>query len=260
MKKTFLALLITGFAANAQTTEVPVIYAPTEVPKPGQMKPDMTEFWEPAVPVISAGKTNADAPSDAIVLFNGTNLSEWVAYKDGGAAPWTVKDGYMEVKPGSGDIKTVRKFTDCQLHIEWASATEIKAVSQGRSNSGVFFQDRYEIQILDNYQNRTYANGQAGSIYKDIPPLVNPIKPTGEWNTYDIIYKAPRYKPNGKVDAPATVTVLFNGVLVQNNSIIAGLTLYIGVHHYPEAHGEDVIKLQDHGDKVRFKNIWIRPL
>jgi hypothetical protein len=252
-----LALSVVITSAMGQTSPV---YAPKEVPKPMEMKPEMTEFWEPAVPVITPGKTVSDAPSDAKVLFDGKNLNSWKSDKTGGAAEWTVKDGYFEVAADKGDIKTKDLFTDCQLHIEWSAPIEIKGVSQGRGNSGVFFQEKYEVQVLDNYENRTYANGQAGSLYKDTPPLVNPIKKPGDWNVYDIIYRAPRFKANGKLDAPATVTVLFNGVLVQNNTTLLGLTQYIGVHQYPAAHGAGAIKLQDHGNPVRFRNVWIREL
>ena len=255
-----LSLLSCKTIAQNSTPETPAIYAPTVVPKPGEMKPEMTEFWEPAVKIITPGKAISDAPSDAIVLFDGTNLAEWLVDKTGVPAAWTIKDGYMEVKPGAGDIKTKRAFSDCQLHVEWASPEKIVGVSQGRGNSGVFLQTFYEVQVLDNYNNRTYANGQAGSLYKDTPPLVNPIRKTGEWNTYDIIFKAPRFKADGRVDAPGEVTVLFNGVVVQANTKLLGVTQYIGVHAYPAAHGDLPIKLQDHGNPVRFRNIWIRPM
>ena len=227
-----------------------------------KMKPEMTEIWEPEVRVVTPGKTNSDAPSDAIVLFDGKNLNQWVSQKDiTKPAPWkVVNDEYFEVTPGSGNIQTKMKFGDCQLHIEWKSPEVIQGAGQGRGNSGVFLQNRYEIQVLDSYNNRTYNNGQAGSIYKDHPPLVNVTKSPLEWNTYDIIYRAPRFKADGRLDSPATVTVLHNGVVVQDHATIAGLTLYIGLHNYPEAHGEDVISLQDHGNLNRFRNIWIRRL
>ncbi|MFN8355350.1 MAG: DUF1080 domain-containing protein [Spirosomataceae bacterium] len=251
------ALVMLSLAATAQTRGISTPPAKS----PMDMKPEMTEIWEPEVRVVTPGKTNADPPSDAIVLFDGKDLSQWVSAKDGSPAKWAVKDGYMEVVPGTGDIKTKLKFGDCQLHIEW-SAPDNAPNDQGqmRGNSGVFFQDRYELQVLDNYQNRTYRNGQAGSIYKDHAPLVNPIRKPDEWNTYDVIYTAPRFKPDGSLDYPARITVLFNGVLVQNNVTIAGLTNYIGLHFYPQAHGEDVIHLQDHDCKPQFRNIWIRRL
>lgn len=224
------------------------------------MKPEMTEIWEPEVRVVTPGKTAADAPSDAIVLFGGKDLSQWVMAKDGSPAKWEIKDGYFEVLPGSGDVKTKMKFGDCQLHIEFSAPDDVKGDGQGRGNSGVFFQDRYELQVLDSYNNRTYRNGQAGSIYKDHAPLVNAMRGPLEWNNYDVIYTAPRFKADGTLDAPARITVLHNGVLVQNNATINGLTLYIGLHNYPNAHGEDVIKLQDHGNRTQFRNIWLRKL
>lgn len=224
------------------------------------MKPEMTEIWDPEVRVVTPGKTAADAPSDAIVLFGGKDLSQWVSAKDGSPAKWEVKDGYFEVLPGSGDIKTKMKFGDCQLHLEFSAPDEVKDNGQGRGNSGVFFQDRYELQILDSYNNRTYRNGQAGSIYKDHAPLVNAMRSPLEWNTYDVVYTAPRFKADGSLDYPARITVFHNGVLVQNNATINGLTLYIGLHNYPNSHGEDVIKLQDHGNRTQFRNIWIRKL
>jgi len=235
--------------------------SPPEV-SPMPMKPEMTEIWEPEVPVVSPGKTLGEAPSDAIILFNGQNLDQWVSQRDATKpAPWKIVDNdHMEVVPGSGGIQTKLKFGDCQLHIEFSAPDEVASVGQGRGNSGVFFQNRYELQILDSYQNRTYRNGQAGSIYKDHAPLVNAMRSPLEWNTYDVIYTAPRFKPNGSLDAPARITVLHNGVLIQNNVTINGLTLYIGLHNYPEAHGEDVISLQDHGNKTQFRNIWLRKL
>ena len=171
-----------------------------------------------------------------------------------------VNNDYFEVVPDSGDIQTIMKFGDCQLHIEWSAPDEVVDGGQMRGNSGVFLQNRYELQVLDSYNNRTYSNGQAGSIYKDHPPLVNAMKSPLEWNIYDVIYTAPRFKANGLIDAPARITVFHNGVVVQNNTTINGLTLYMGLHNYPESHGEDVISHQDHGCKTQFRNIWLRRL
>ncbi|MCR9063774.1 MAG: DUF1080 domain-containing protein [Cytophagales bacterium] len=234
---------------------------PPEV-SPMPMKPEMTEIWEPEVTVVTPGKKLGDAPSDAIILFDGSSLDQWVSQNDPTKpAPWTiVNNDHFEVKPGSGGIQTKMKFGDIQLHIEFSAPDKVEGVSQGRGNSGVFLQNRYELQILDSYQNRTYRNGQAGSIYKDVAPLVNAMRSPLEWNTYDIIYTAPRYKASGAVDYPARITVLHNGVLIQNNTTIAGLTNYIGLHMYPDAHGDDVIALQDHGNKTQFRNIWLRKL
>lgn len=229
---------------------------------PMPMKPEMTEIWEPEVPVVTPGKNPGDAPSDAIILFNGENLDQWVSKKDPSKpAPWKIVDKtHMEVVPGSGDIQTKMKFGDCQLHLEFSAPDVVESQGQGRGNSGVFFQNRYELQILDSYNNRTYRNGQAGSIYKDHAPLVNAMKGPLEWNTFDVIYRAPRFKADGSLDSPVTITVLHNGVLIQNNVTVNGLTLYVGLHHYPEAHGDDVISLQDHGNRTQFRNIWIRKL
>jgi hypothetical protein len=228
---------------------------------PMPMKPEMTEIWEPEVKVVTPAKKLGDAPSDAIILFDGKTLDQWVSQKDASKpAPWKIVDNdHMEVVPGSGGIQTKMQFGDCQLHIEFSAPDLVEGNSQGRGNSGVFFQNRYELQILDSYNNRTYRNGQAGSIYKDHAPLVNAMRGPLEWNTYDVIYTAPRFK-DGRLDAPARITVLHNGVLVQNNVTINGLTLYIGLHNYPSSHGDDVISLQDHGNKTQFRNIWLRKL
>ena len=234
---------------------------PPEV-SPMPMKPEMTEIWEPEVSVVTPAKTLGDAPSDAIILFDGTNLDQWVSQKDNTlAAPWKIVDkDHFEVVPGTGGISTKMKFGDCQIHIEFSAPDVVEGHSQGRGNSGLFLQNRYELQILDSYNNRTYRNGQAGSIYKDHAPLVNAMRSPLEWNTYDVIYTAPRFKKDGRLDAKAKITVLHNGVLVQNNVDISGNTYYIGLHDYPSAHGDDVLSLQDHGNKTQFRNIWLRPL
>lgn len=233
---------------------------PAESPMP--MKPEMTEIWEPEIVVVQPAKQLGDAPSDAIILFDGADLNQWTSAKDTTvAAPWKIVDNdHFEVVPGSGNIQTKMKFGDCQLHIEFSAPDKVEGESQGRGNSGLFLQNRYELQILDSYQNRTYRNGQAGSIYKDKAPLVNAMRGPLEWNTYDVVYRAPRFKADGQLDTPATITVLHNGVLVQNNTTINGNTYYIGLHDYPSAHGNDVISLQDHDNKTQFRNIWLRKL
>ncbi len=226
-----------------------------------QMKPQMTEIWDPEVHIITPGETPMDAPSDAIVLFDGTDLGREWTNNSGGEPGWLVEDGCATVVRGQGIIKTKRVFEDFQLHIEWRTPAEVKGESQGRGNSGVFLQARYEVQVLDSYDNRTYRNGQAGSLYKQFPPLVNACKKPGEWQVYDIIYTAPRFNDNGTFFTPPTVTVLHNGVLVQNNSKLRGPTEYIGVPEYKiKKHGADVIQLQDHGNPVSYRNIWIREL
>lgn len=236
-----------------------------QVPVPPPMKPEMTEFWEPAVGVVTPGKNTPNAfisaPSDAFVLFDGKDLSKWKD-KDGNAAKWEVKNGAFTVKKGTGDITTKQEFNDFQLHIEWLIPAGITGTSQARGNSGIFLQGIYELQVLDNYNNRTYANGQAGSLYKQSAPLKNAMRPPGEWNVYDVIYTAPRFKEDSTLFSPARVTVMHNGVLIQNNTTITGNTPYIGLPKYT-FHKKGPIKLQDHGDPsepISYRNIWIREL
>ncbi len=219
--------------------------------------PEPTEVWEPVARVVTPGMNQAP-PSDAIVLFDGKSTKEW-KHQDGNDIKWTVEDGVLTVNPGTGDILTRQTFGDAQLHIEWRTPAKVVGDGQGRGNSGVFLQNRYEVQILDNYQNKTYSNGQAGSIYKQSIPLVNACRPPGEWQTYDIIYQAPRFNADGIKVAPAFVTVIQNGILVQNHTEIKGTTEYIGLPKNM-AHGDDSIRLQDHGNPVSYRNIWIRRL
>ncbi len=222
-----------------------------------KFQPQDTEFYSPKPPVVTL---QAQIPSDAIILFDGKNLDQWESSKTAGqAAPWTIERGALTVKPSTGDIQTKEKFEDFQLHIEWKSPEKIKGEGQGRGNSGIFLQGRYELQVLDNNNNPTYVNGQAGSIYKQRPPLVEVHAGSDQWHQYDVIYKAPRFNKDGMLISKATVTVLHNGVLVQNNTQIEGTTEYIGLPKM-EAHGAGPIILQDHGDLVHFRNIWIRPL
>lgn len=225
-------------------------------------KAEITEVWEPIPEVVSFDDKNI--PSDATVLFDGSSLNLWQSVKEG-EANWLLKDGVMTVSPGSGDIKTKHKFCDVQLHVEWRMPTKIinekdqLLTGQGRNNSGVFLQQRYEIQILDSYNNKTYANGQAGAVYKQHIPLVNATKAPGEWQSYDIIYTAPVFDDAGKLKSKAKMTALHNGVLVQNNVEIQGTTAWVGAPVY-SAHGCDSIRLQDHGNPVSFRNIWLRKL
>lgn len=253
--------IVVLFSSTALMAQHTVIDTPPEV-SPMPMKPEMTEIWEPEVKTVTPGKQQGEAPSDAIILFDGKNMDQWVSQRDNSkAAAWKiVNNDYMEVVPDAGGIQTKMQFGDCQLHMEWSAPDVVVDGGQWRGNSGVFFQNRYELQVLDSYNNRTYSNGQAGSIYKDHPPLVNAMKTPLEWNSYDVVYTAPRFKANGLIDAPARITVFHNGVLVQNNATINGLTLYSGLHNYPSSHGEDVISLQEHGCKTQFRNIWIRRL
>ncbi len=222
-------------------------------------KPEQTEVWEPVPVKVVAGVQSAP-PSDATVLFDGTNLDAWEKEKDGGPVEWLLKDGAMVVKPGSGGIQTKEGFGDVQLHIEWLSPVDEGKEGQLYSNSGVFLMGLYEVQVLNSYENKTYPNGQAGSIYKQHIPMVNASRPPGEWQTYDIIFKAPVFGKLGNVREKAALTVFHNGVLLHHNAILEGPTVYIGDPVY-DAHADKLpIMLQDHGDKVRFRNVWVRPI
>ena len=223
-----------------------------------EIDPKLTEVWEPVPAVVTPGEKNAP-PSDAVVLFGGTDLSQWLG-KEGTKPKWKVENGAMTVVKETGDIYTKQGFADCQLHIEWKAPAEVKGEGQSRGNSGVFLQRRYEVQVLDSYNNRTYSNGQAGSIYKQYIPLVNACRKPGEWQSYDIIFKAPRFKDDGTLESPAYMTVLHNNVLIQNHVEIKGTTTYRGEPTY-EKHGlKEPLVLQDHGNPVSFRNIWIREL
>jgi hypothetical protein len=241
---------------------------PAQAPSAGKPSPRDTEVWDPEPTVVTPAATPDTAPSDAIVLFGGQNLDQWVNVKGGGPAGWTVSDGVFTVDKSVGNIQTKRSFSNYQLHVEWRVPANITGKDQGRGNSGVFLASTgggdsgYELQILDSYNNRTYANGQAGSIYKQAIPLANAMRKPGEWNTYDVIWTAPSFNGDGSVKSPARVTVLHNGVLVQNNYELKGETLYIGAPTY-KAHGATPIKLQAHGDPsepLSFRNIWVREL
>ena len=228
-----------------------------------------TEVYEPVPPIVTPGATATAAPSDAIVLFDGKNLDQWVNAKDKSPATWVLTDGIMTVnKNGGGSIETKRSFKNYQLHVEWRVPTNITGSDQARGNSGVFLASTgigdagYELQILDSYNNKTYVNGQAGSIYKQGIPLANPNRKPGEWQTYDIIWTAPIFNADGSVKTPAYVTVLFNGVFVQNHFELKGETLYVGQPFYKK-YDTAPIKLQAHGDKsepISFRNIWVREL
>lgn len=222
--------------------------------------PKATEVWNPKPRVVTPGSAT-QAPSDAIVLFDGSNFSEFVSVKDSATAvAWTLNaDKSMTVGAGKGDIRTKRSFGDCQLHLEFRAPEVVKGEGQGRGNSGVFLQQRYEVQVLDCYQNTTYSNGQTASVYKQSIPLVNACKKPGEWQTYDIIYTAPRFNKDSVLVAPGHVTVMHNGIVVQNHTEIKGTTEYIGLPKNV-AHGKAPIQLQDHGDLVSYRNIWIREL
>jgi hypothetical protein len=231
-------------------------------------KPQDTEYYSPVPPVITPGGAPGDAPSDAIILFDGKNLDQWINTKDSTPAKWILADKVMTVNKNTGDIQTRATFTDYQLHIEYLIPSNITGSGQGRGNSGIFLAalpwgaGGYEIQVLDNYKNTTYVNGQVGSMYKQAVPLANACRKPGEWQTYDIVWTAPKFSKEGILISLARVTAFHNGVLVQNNTSLLGDTPYIGQPSY-RVHGPAPVKLQAHGDKsepISFRNIWLRPL
>lgn len=253
---TVICFIIT-YAVNAQT--------PAD-------KPEATEVYSPVPKIVTPGKTDAEPPSDAIVLFDGKNLDLWRA--EGGdttkAAGWKVHDNIMTVDKKAKGILTRQRFLDYQLHVEFRIPENITGSGQARGNSGIFLADisdsgadvGYELQVLDNYKNTTYVNGQVGSMYKQAIPLANPSRKPGEWQNYEVVWTAPRFKEDGSLDSPARVTVFLNGVLVENNFSLIGVTQYIGKPYYKK-HGAEPIKLQAHGDAsepISYRNIWIRPL
>jgi hypothetical protein len=239
---------------------------------PAQQKTsESTELFSPVPPVVTPGE-NSNPPSDAIILFDGTSFDQWVS-DNGGAVEWIMAEGCMTIKPGSGNIKTKRGFGDCQLHIEWrcpAVSGKKEAntnTEQGFGNSGILLQSRYELQVFDSYNypdyhngKPIYVNGQAGSIYKQVIPLVNACRKQGEWQVFEILYMAPRFSDNGRASIPARITVLQNGILIINNAEILGSMNYIGLPEY-RPHGlKEPLSLQEHGDPVSYRNIWIREL
>ncbi|HEX5481973.1 MAG TPA: DUF1080 domain-containing protein [Terriglobia bacterium] len=247
----FVVLALLGLNASAQ--ESVFKYPPNDRSRP-----------QPHV--ITPGGCSMQAsvrrpPSDATILFNGKDLSDWKSIK-GGSAPWKAQDGYFEVVPGTGDIETRQSFKDFQLHVEWTTPAPPHGEDQNRGNSGIYLQGLYEIQVLDSFHSKTYPDGQAGAVYGEYPPLVNASCPPGQWQTYDIIFRAPRFMPNGNLLRPARVTVIQNGVLVQDNVAITGPTR---VHDgkrppYPPGVSQGPLRLQDHHHPVRYRNIWMREL
>ena len=232
--------------------------------------PKATEVWSPVPAVVTPGATVGAPPSDAIILFDGRNLSEWVSAQDGSPARWFVRDGAMVVNKASGvgNIQTRRRFRDYQLHIEWRIPADVTGSDQARGNSGVFLastgpgDNGYELQVLDSYRNRTYVNGMAGSLYKQSIPLANAARKPGQWQSYDVVWTAPRFNPDGSLRSPAYATVLWNGVVVDDHFELKGQTLYIGSPFY-KPYDEAPIKLQAHGDPsepISFRNIWVREL
>ncbi|MBV9761561.1 MAG: DUF1080 domain-containing protein [Acidobacteriaceae bacterium] len=242
--------------------------ASTQAPSTGNAKPEDTEVWEPVPKAVTPGDTCGAAPSDAIILFDGKNLDEWVSVRDKSPAKWTVADGVLTVSKSEGNIETKRSFKNYQLHIEWKVPADITGTGQARGNSGVFLASTgpgdagYELQVLDSYNNKTYVNGMAGSLYKQAIPLANPGRKPGEWQTYDVVWTAPVFNEDGTLKTPAYATVFFNGVVVENHYELKGETRYIGKPFY-KAYSSAPIKLQAHGDKsepLSFRNIWVREL
>jgi len=277
MRTTFSVIVIVAttvwltFPAHAQqapaapTAQTPPAAA-SQTPPKGD--PKATEVWEPVPPLVTPGTTNSDPPSDAIILFDGKNLDQWVSVKDKSPAGWKVADGVITVVKSAGNIETRRSFKNYQLHLEWRIPADITGTDQARGNSGLFLASTgpgdggYELQILDSYNNKTYVNGQAGSIYKQGIPLANAMRKPGEWQTYDVVWVAPTFNADGTVKTPAYVTAFHNGVLVQNHFELKGETLYIGKPEYKK-YETAPIKLQAHGDPsppISFRNIWVREL
>jgi hypothetical protein len=264
-----------GFSSLFASAAVLALAASLPAQQPGHHKGEDTEVWSPVPAVVTPGATDAAPPSDAIVLFDGKNTGEWVQAKDNGPVQWPVADGVLTVRkvPWVGAIRTRRSFKNYQLHIEWKIPTDITGSSQERGNSGVFLAapgpatgafeiGGYELQVLDSYNNPTYVNGQAGAIYKQSPPLVNPNRKPGEWQTYDVVWTAPIFNADGSLKTPAYATVFFNGVLVQNHFELQGMTSNVDKPSY-KAYDRAPIELQAHTDKsqpISYRNIWIREL
>jgi hypothetical protein len=256
----FVALLATGTgcADRHESGDTAEATGSEEISEALPQHPEDTEVWEPEPSLVTTGGEDAP-PSDALVLFDGADLTGWT-HEDGREAEWNVENGVMTVAPGTGNIRTRQSFGDVQLHIEWRTPEEIVGEGQGRGNSGLFLMERYELQVLDSYENRTYSNGQAGSIYKQHIPLVNASRAPGVWQSYDVVFTAPRFAPDKTLVSPAYMTVFHNGVLIQNHVELQGPMVFIGLPEY-EAHGDrEPILLQDHSNPVSFRNIWVREI
>jgi hypothetical protein len=261
-----LALVAIAAAARAPSAQQNTDLGYTDTPMlPGQP----WRVHDPTRPhprVVRPGRAPGDAPSDAVVLFDGTNLSKWGHPGQGASADratsdarWIVRDGYFEVRPGAGTLITRDSFGDVQLHLEWAAPAEVRGRSQGRGNSGVFLMGLYEVQLLDSFDNPTYADGQAGAIYGQYPPLANAARPPGDWQTYDIVFEAPRFE-GSRLVRPAFVTLVWNGVVVHNRKQAMGPTVHRVLPEYAPHAAELPLALQDHGNPVRFRNVWVRRL
>jgi hypothetical protein len=262
-----VSTLVASAAAAALLTTLPVLA--DQGARQGKPRPEDTEIWEPVPRVVTPGPIRpAPPPSDAIVLFDGKSLDEWVSTRDKSPAGWTLENGILTVNKAnkSGNIETKRTFTNYQLHLEYLIPSHITGSGQARGNSGLFLATTaggdagYELQILDSYNNKTYVNGQAGAVYKQYPPLVNACLPPGEWQAYDVVWTAPTFNADGSLRTPAYVTAFHNGVLIQDHVELKGPTLYIGQPSY-KAHGPSPIRLQSHNDPsppISFRNIWAR--
>lgn len=267
MTRSASAIVIGSFALlwSSLAAQQPAPAAGAQAPRP---RPQETEVWEPVPAIVTPGATDSAPPADAVVLFDGKNLDGWVNTRDKSPAGWTVADGVLTVNKRAGNIETKRTFGSYQLHIEWRIPVGITGADQARGNSGVFLASTgpgdagYEIQVLDSYENKTYVNGQAGSIYKQYIPLANANRRPGEWQAYDIVWTAPTWNADGSLKSPAYVTAIHNGVLIQNHVALKGDTVYIGQPTYRK-HERAPIKLQAHGDPsppISFRNIWVREL
>lgn len=241
--------LFVAASAEAQIPSVPVLREPIH---------DTTRARPPIVNPGPSLPSNP-VPSDAVALFDGRDLSKWKA-PDGQPARWKVENGYMEVVDGAGGIVTIAAFGDCQLHVEWASPATARGAGQDRGNSGVFLMGMYEVQVLDSYQNATYPDGQAAAIYGQYPPLVNASRAPGEWQSYDIVFRRPRFNDRGELVEPARITVMHNGVLVHDAVTLTGPTAHRRRPPYRAHANRLAISLQDHSSPVRFRNIWVRDL
>jgi hypothetical protein len=263
-------MLVKPLIAAALTASLPLL-APglVNASQPAQLRPEDTEQWSPEPPLVKPGPAGAASPpSDAIILFGNGGLGEWVSSDDKSPARWTAAGGVLTVRKGTGNIETRRRFTDYQLHLEWRVPAGIKGEGQGRGNSGLFLASTgrgdagYELQILDSFANKTYVNGQAGSVYKQFAPLANAMRPPGQWQSFDIAWTAPTFDADGIIKTPARLTAYHNRVLIQNNVLLKGETAWRGLPAY-RTHGASPIKLQDHRDPsqpISFRNIWIREL
>lgn len=264
-------VLLAGPTACAQSPAPAATPAPSPASAP-QMRPEDTEVWRPEPPVVDPGpgpQAPAPPPADALVLFDGRSLAEWVNTNDGAPAGWRVADGVMTVVKPVGNIETRRRFTNYQLHLEWRVPADITGTGQARGNSGLFLgaigpgDGGYELQILDSYRNATYVNGMVASVYKQFAPLANAMRPPGEWQTYDVVWTAPTFDAQGAMRTPAYLTAFHNGVLVQDHVALQGPTRYTGRARYEQAHGALPIRLQAHGDPsppLAFRNVWVREL